>query len=69
MTTGEMLELSNQLKDIRNGLSCLKDKRLSRMITDMEQAYNIPALKNETFEQNNPYAMQLYRVVAEERSI
>lgn len=71
MTFGEMLAWTNRLKGI---VSCdcpdqVKNARLANLMTDLEQAYQIPSLRNESFEKANPFVMQLYRTVSEARGI
>lgn len=69
MNFGEMLEFTNRFQDIMKccETSELKTKRLSRLMTDLEIAYGIPSLKDEKFEKENPYLMQLYRTISEAR--
>lgn len=69
MTMGEMMAWTKRLKEITESedSSDVKDQRLANMMTDLEVAYRIPALRNETFEKQNPHVMQLYRTVSESR--
>ncbi|WNF33804.1 hypothetical protein RI196_03720 [Aeribacillus composti] len=69
MTVGEMLQYTNRFKEIMNGPNSLRDSRLVILMSDLEQAYNIPTLRDQEFEKQNPYLMQLYRTVSEARSI
>jgi len=71
MTVGEMLQYTNRLKEIlaSNAPRFIKDRRLANLMTDLEQAYGIPVLRNIEFEKENPFLMQLYRTVSEARSI
>jgi len=71
MTVGEMLQYTNRLKEIihSNAPKLVKDRRLANLMTDLEQAYAIPSMRNENFEKENPFLMQLYRTVSEARSI
>lgn len=71
MTFGEMLTYTNRLKEINcsNAPQFIRDRRLANLMTDLERSYGIPALRNEEFEKENPFVMQLYRTVSEERSI
>lgn len=71
MTFGEMLTYTNRLKEIiySNAPRFIKDRRLANLMTDLEQAYGIPVLRNIEFEKENPFLMQLYRTVSEARSI
>ncbi|MUV39440.1 hypothetical protein JNUCC1_03318 [Lentibacillus sp. JNUCC-1] len=62
ITFGEMKELTNRYKAIIK--SPHKDLRLANMLDDMRQAYGIPLLRNNQFEHNNPYLMQMYRTVS-----
>lgn len=47
----------------------LRDKQLSILMNNLEATYNIPALNDEKFNNNNPYVMQLYREVSLARTI
>lgn len=69
MTTGEMLLYTNRLKEIRSIKNAdLRDARLANMMTDLESAYNIPMLRDESYNAKHPFVMQLYRTVSEERT-
>jgi predicted secreted protein len=63
MTTGEMAAFTNRLNEITSSTAPdeLKDQRLASLMTDLEHVYQIPGLKNDQFENNNPFVMQLYR--------
>jgi hypothetical protein len=69
MTTGEMLIYTNRFKEIMNGPNSLRDSRLANLMSDLEIAYHIPASRNENFEKQNPFLMQLYRTVSEARKL
>lgn len=71
MTVGEMLQYTNRLKEIleSNAPLFIKDRRLANLMTDLEQAYGIPILRDQEFEKENPFLMQLYRTISEARSI
>lgn len=71
MNTGEMLGFTNRLKSITESKvsSHHKDLRLANLMTDLEGAYQIPALQDEQFEKQYPHLMQLYRTVSDERSL
>lgn len=69
MTVGEMLQYTKRFKEIMNGHSGLRDSRLANLMTDLENAYRIPASRNENFEKENPFVIQLYQTVSEERDI
>lgn len=69
MTVGEMLGWTNRLKDIEQMKEPQRSIRLGVMMSDMEGAYSIPALRNEAFEKKNPFVMELYRTVSSERSL
>jgi len=71
MTFGEMLTYTNRLKEIiySNAPQFIRDRRLANLMSDIEQAYNIPTLRDQEFEKENPFVMQLYRAVSEARSI
>lgn len=68
MTTGEMRIWTERFNQILGGAQTLKDKRLAQLMTDLEQAYNIPILNNEDYNRENPFVYQLYRAVSEARS-
>ena len=70
MTTGEMLMFTKRLKNIleANAPQVVKDARLANLMSDLEKAYNIPMLRSENFEKQNPFVMQLYCTVSEARS-
>lgn len=44
-----------------------KDRLLSWLMTDLERRFNIPMLKDEAWEQENPEVYVLYRKVADSR--
>lgn len=71
MTVGEMLKYTNRLNEILTSPAPnrIKDIRLSNLMTDLEQAYNIPVFRNREFERENPFVMRLYRTVSEARSL
>lgn len=69
MTTGEMLLYTNRLKEIRSIKNTdLRDARLANLMSDLETVYNIPMLYDESYNAENPFVMQLYRTVSEERT-
>ena len=69
MTTGEMLTWTNRLKEIRSIKNAdLRDARLANLMSDLETAYNIPMLQDESYNAKHPFVMQLYRTVSEERT-
>lgn len=69
MTVGEMLKWTERFNQILGGAQTLKDKRLAQLMTDLEQAYDIPILNNEDYNRENPFVVQLYRAVSEARNI
>ncbi|MEK4181754.1 hypothetical protein NSQ61_20135 [Aeribacillus sp. FSL K6-1121] len=71
MTAGEMLMFTKRFKNILSSKTpqSIKDARLANLMSDLERAYNIPMLRNENFEKQNPFVMQLYRTVSEARDI
>ncbi len=71
MTTGQMLEYTNRFNGIiaSNSSQDIKDVRLANLMTDLEAAYDIPMMRSEGFEYDNPHVMQLYRTVSEARSL
>lgn len=52
----------NQCKDSR-----VKNKQLADLMTEMEWEFNIPALKDETYNKANPTVMELYLEVSNGR--
>lgn len=44
-----------------------RDQQLAYLMTRMEQAFQIPALKDEQYEQNHQVVMKLYRRVSDSR--
>lgn len=69
MTVGEMLGWTKRFNQILGGAQTLKDKRLAQLMSDLEQAYNIPILNDEEYNLKNPFVVQLYRAVSEARNI
>lgn len=45
-----------------------KDKKLAELMTEMEQVYNIPMLRNEEWERENKRVIALYRRMSLSRS-
>jgi hypothetical protein len=58
----KLLLLSDQLSQEE------KDKQLSTLMTEMERKYHIPALRNETFNQENPDVMRIYLELSQARA-
>lgn len=46
-----------------------KDKMLASLMTEMEQAFNIPMLRNEAWEAENRDVIALYRKVSMSRKL
>ena len=69
MTFGEMRIWTERFNQILGGAQTLKDKRLANLMTDLEQAYDIPILNDEEYNRKNPFVVQLYRAVSEARNI
>ena len=69
MTVGEMLKWTERFNQILGGAQTLRDKRLANLMTDLEQAYDIPILNDEEYNRKNPFVVQLYRAVSEARNI
>lgn len=46
-----------------------KDRLLSLLMTDLERRFNIPMVKDEAWERENPEIYALYREVAGSRSL
>lgn len=67
MKFGEMLGFTNRFKEIVQSKNQNKTIRLASLMTDMEQAYSIPMLRNEKFEKAHPQLMQLYTTVLDEK--
>lgn len=45
----------------------IKNRKLSRLMTDMEKAFTIPALRNKEWESENRKVIALYRKIARSR--
>ena len=69
MTVGEMLGWTERFNQILGGAQTLRDKRLAQLMTDLEQAYDIPILNDEEYNRENQFVVQLYRAVSEARNI
>lgn len=69
MTIGEMRGFTKRFNEIVTSDTSEKTKteRLSTLMTDLEQAYNIPSLNDEKFNEENPFVIRLYRTVSEAR--
>ena len=46
-----------------------KDLRLAQLMTAMERKYNIPMLRNEQWERDNPFVIRIYREISNMRSL
>lgn len=46
-----------------------REIRLGELMTEMEGVFKIPALKNTTWEKENPRVIELYRKVSESRNL
>lgn len=46
-----------------------KDKLLANLMTEMEQTFRIPMMKNEAWEEKNSQVYALYRKIADSRSL
>lgn len=68
LTVGEMLGLTKRFHEIQNCDSRVKDVRLANLMTDMEQAYDIPCLRNDEYNKKNPHVIAMYRAVSEARA-
>ncbi|OHR68702.1 hypothetical protein HMPREF3291_08620 [Bacillus sp. HMSC76G11] len=67
MTTGEMLIYTKKYYDI---LALPKRKRslkFANLMTELEVNFKIPMINSNRFNQENPYLMQLYRMISNER--
>lgn len=51
-----------------NKLDTEKDKDLAALMTDMEQEFRIPLLRNEEWEVENRPVIALYRIISESRT-
>ncbi|GBG08080.1 hypothetical protein PAT3040_02647 [Paenibacillus agaridevorans] len=58
----KLLLLSDQLSQEE------KDKQFSTLMTEMERKYHIQALRNETFNQENPDVMRIYLELSQARA-
>ncbi|WP_330948872.1 hypothetical protein [Virgibacillus sp. MG-45] len=68
MTHEELQGFEVRFNDIKKAPEQIRDKRLVILMEDMECAYNIPLVRNEVYEHNNPEVMNLYRKVSMARS-
>lgn len=77
MTTGEMHGFTKLFNEIMqtNPPNCVdrvnesvRASRLENMMTDLEQAYEIPVLQDAQFNKQHPHLMQLYITVSEART-
>lgn len=46
-----------------------RDRKLTELMTAMEIVFSIPALRSESFEQQKPEVMSLYREISENRNL
>lgn len=46
-----------------------RESRLGELMTEMEGVFRIPALKNTTWEKENPQVIELYRKVSDSRNL
>lgn len=46
-----------------------RESRLGELMTEMEGVFKIPALKNTTWEKENPQVIELYRKVSDSRNL
>jgi len=67
MTVGEMLGLTDRFKEIISFNSAEQGERLANLMTDMEVAYDIPILNNESFNKRNPFVIAMYRTISNAR--
>lgn len=68
MKLDDLLKLQRRLGEIKKSKR-FKNERLANFMTDMEQAYNIPALMNEEFNEVHPFVIAIYREASRERSL
>lgn len=66
---GEMFGFTKRLNEIVRSKTSKQAKmsRLSTLMTDLEQAYDIPSRDDAEFNKENPFVMKLYQVVKEEK--
>lgn len=68
MTVGEMQGYTKRLKEIMQIKNVdQRNQRLANLMTDLEQAYQIPMIgkdRIERFKEKNIFAWQLYRTVS-----
>jgi 3'-phosphoadenosine 5'-phosphosulfate sulfotransferase len=54
-----------RFKEIQNIKSVsVRNSRLTALMSDMEQTFGIPMIRNEAYERNHPEIMSLYREVS-----
>jgi len=54
----------SRLDEVEEGPVEIKNTRLVTLMEDMEQTYDIPVLYDETYVNDNPEIMKLYREVS-----
>jgi hypothetical protein len=66
----KLVELNRQYEDIihSNRSKNQKDKELANLMSKMEQIFNIPAIKNHEWEEENKAVIALYRIISRSRS-
>lgn len=71
MTTGEMKVFTKRLKGIVCSSSDqgTKDKRLSSLMDDLQQSFDLPLLASRINKHTDMYAMAMYQTASEHRSL
>ncbi|WP_337970309.1 hypothetical protein [Virgibacillus salexigens] len=67
MTYEEIEYFCKRFDEINESKEPVRTNRLSFLMTDMEQAYNIPNFYTAAYSFNNPEVMKLYREVQHAR--
>ncbi|GGJ61764.1 hypothetical protein [Virgibacillus salexigens] len=64
MTHEELEAFRNRFNEINESKEPVRTNRLSILMTDMEQTYNIPNFYSAAFNYHNPQVIKLYRQVS-----
>lgn len=52
---------------LKNIAQYQKDLSYARLMTELEQFYKIPMMRDENFERGNPDVMRVYRMISDSR--
>jgi len=52
---------------LKNIAQYQKDLSYARLMTELEQFYKIPMMKDENYEHDNPDVMRVYRMISDSR--